>query len=57
MNPLSQSVPYQSMGGATTFAKQAALPPPVILNPGHFNPYYAPVVDHDRKMMRTHLIT
>lgn len=33
LNPLSQSVPYNSMGGQITFAKAGALPPPVIMNP------------------------
>lgn len=57
LNPLSHSVPYQSMGGATTYARQGALPPPVTIGPGPMNPYYAPYIDHDRRMLRTHLIT
>jgi len=45
--------PYQRMGNATVVAKNAALPP---FGYGAF-PYHSPFVDHDRKMMRTHLIS
>ena len=46
-------LPYQQTGGATVLANRAALPPYATGGP---YPLGLPFVDHDRRMLRTHLI-